>query len=297
MKRDELGDLVSFLAVCEERSFTKAAARLGTSQSSLSHTIKRLEEHLGIRLLTRTTRNVAPTLAGEKLATTLRPALDMIDTQLASLDEMKEKPAGLVRLTVPRRAAMQMVWPKLHPLLRKHPDIKLEISVDHRMTDIVEERFDAGVRLGESVEKDMIAVKMGPEMRLLTLGTPEYFKKHGRPKTPHDLTDHNCINLRLPTLGGLYAWEYDQDGKPLNVRVDGQLTTDDPDLIVEACLDGVGLCCLPDYHLNHFVEEGRLESVLDDWSSPFSGYYLYYPSRRQNSSAFSMVLEALRYRS
>lgn len=296
MKRDELGDLMAFLVVSEERSFTQAAARLGTSQSSLSHIVKRLEERLDIRLLTRTTRNVVPTPAGEQLAATLRPAFDQISTRLEALNEMRDTPAGHVRLTTSRPAALSIVWPKLAPILQAHPDVSIEVSVDNRMTDIVEGRFDAGIRLGESIEKDMIAVRISPDMRMLTLGSPDYFARNGRPVRPQDLTDHNCINLRLPTLGGLYAWEYERDGKPMNVRVSGQLTTDDPDLIVEACLDGAGLCCLPDFRLRNLVAEGRLQSVLDDWSPPFPGFHLYYPSRRQASPAFSLLLNALRYR-
>ena len=296
MKRDELGDLMAFLAVCEERSFTRAAARLGTSQSSLSHTVKRLEERLDLRLLTRTTRNVSPTQAGEELALTLRPAFDDIEARLAGLNALRSKPAGMVRITTSRHAALQILWPKLAPVLEAHPDVQLELSVDHKMVNIVEERYDAGVRLGESIEKDMIATRISPDLRMLTIGSPEYFARHGRPETPQDLTAHNCINLRLPTLGGLYSWEYEKDGKPLNVRVEGQLTTNDPDLMIEACLAGRGLCFLPDYHLSRFIDEGRLETVLDAWSPPFPGYHLYYPSRRPASPAFSLIVEALRYR-
>lgn len=249
MKREELGDLMAFLAVCEERSFTRAAARLGTSQSSLSHTVKRLEERLDLRLLTRTTRNVSPTPAGEQLAATLRPAFDDISERLASLDAMRARPAGLVRITTSRHAALALMWPKLSPVLKEYPEIRLELAVEQGMTDIVEGRFDAGVRLGEAIEKDMIAMRIGPDLRMLVVGAPDYFEAHGRPQTPHDLSDHNCINLRLPTLGGLYAWEFERDGKPLNVRVEGQLTTNDVDLMINAALDGRGLCCLPDCHL------------------------------------------------
>ncbi|QEW19442.1 D-malate degradation protein R [Marinibacterium anthonyi] len=296
MKREELGDLMAFLAVCEERSFTRAAARLGTSQSSLSHTVKRLEQRLDLRLLTRTTRNVSPTVAGEQLAATLRPAFDDIEGRLASLNEMRSKPAGLVRITTSRHAATEILWPKLSPVLAQHPDVRLEVSVQQHMVDIVEERFDAGVRLGESIGKDMIAVRIGPDLRMLTVGAPAYFAKHGRPETPHALTDHNCINLRLPTLGGLYTWEYAQDDKPLNVRVEGQLTSNDVDVIIQAALDGRGLCCMPDYHLNKHMKDGRLEAVLETYSPPFPGYHLYYPSRLQASPAFALILDALRYR-
>lgn len=296
MKRDELGDLIVFLAVYEERSFTRAAARLGTSQSSLSHTVKRLEERLDLRLLTRTTRNVSPTLAGEQLAATLRPAINDIEDKLNGLNAMRLRPAGLVRINSSLSAARDILYPKLEPVMAKYPDVCIEIAVDQKMTDIVEERFDAGVRLGESIEKDMIAVRIGPDLRMLVVGTPRYFDEHGRPETPHDLTDHVCINLRLPTLGGLYIWEFEQNGKPLNVRVEGQFTSNDVDLIIAACLDGRGLCCLPDAHLNEYLSQGRLEAVLLDWCPPFAGYHLYYPSRRQSSPAFALVLEALRLR-
>ncbi len=296
MKRDELGDLMAFLAVCEARSFTRAAARLGTSQSSLSHTVKRLEERLDLRLLTRTTRNVSPTAAGEQLAATLRPAFDDIEARLASLDAMRARPAGLVRITVSRNAALSILWPKLSPVLEQYPDIRLELSADQGWTDIVEGRFDAGVRLGEAVEKDMIALRIGPDLRMLVVGAPAYFAAHGRPQTPHELTNHNCINLRMPTLGGLYAWEFERDGKPLNVRVEGQFTSNDPELLVAACLDGRGLCCLPDYHLQKHFDAGELEPVLEDWSPPFDGYHLYYPSRLQASPAFAVIRDALRWR-
>lgn len=295
MKRDELGDLVAFLAVCEERSFTRAAARLGTSQSSLSHTIKRLEERLDVRLLTRTTRNVSPTPAGEQLASTLRPAFDDIENRLRALNTLRSQPAGLVRINSSLHAARDILYPKLSPLMARYPDIQIEIVVDQRFTDIVEERFDAGVRLGESIEKDTIAVRIGPDMRMLVVGSPAYFEKHGRPSTPHDLSDHDCINLRLPTLGGLYPWEFAKNGKPLNVRVEGQFTSSDVDLIIAACLDGHGLCCLPDRYLLPLIEAGRVELVLEDWSPSFSGYHLYYPSRRQTSPAFALVVEALRW--
>lgn len=296
MKREELGDLMAFLAVCEERSFTRAAARLGTSQSSLSHTVKRLEERLDLRLLTRTTRNVSPTPAGEQLAATLRPAFDDISERLASLDAMRARPAGLVRITTSRHAALALMWPKLSPVLKEYPEIRLELAVEQGMTDIVEGRFDAGVRLGEAIEKDMIAMRIGPDLRMLVVGATDYFEAHGRPQTPHDLSDHNCINLRLPTLGGLYAWEFERDGKPLNVRVEGQLTTNDVDLMINAALDGRGLCCLPDYHLAGHLAAGLLQSVLEDWSPPFDGYHLYYPSRLQASPAFALIRDALRWR-
>lgn len=296
MKRDELGDLMAFLAVAEERSFTRAAARLGTSQSALSHTVKRLEERLDLRLLTRTTRSVAPTEAGEQLADTLRPAFAEITNRLEGLAALRAKPAGLVRLSSSRHAAREILWPRLGPLLAEYPDIRLEISIDQKFTDIVGERFDAGVRLGESVEKDMIAVRIGPDLRMLTVASPDYIAVHGGPETPHDLTNHNCINLRLPTHDNLYVWEYERDGRPLNVRVEGRFTSNDVDLIIAACLEGRGLCLLPDYHLEGLIAEGRLVPLLEDWSPPFPGYHIYYASRRQQSPAFRLVLDALRYR-
>ena len=296
MGRDELGELVAFLAVCEERSFTRAAARLGTSQSALSHTVKRLEERLGLRLLTRTTRSVAPTDAGEELAATLRPAIDEIEARLAGLTALSARPAGTIRISANRSAAHDILYPKLARLMAEHPDIRVEVSVEQRFVDIVAERFDAGVRLGESVERDMIAVRIGPDKRMLVAGAPAYFARHGRPKTPHGLTAHSCINLRLPTLGGLYAWEFEGDGRPLNVRVEGQFTCNDADLIAAAAIDGLGLCCLPDEHLAPLLADGRLEVVLEGWSPPFPGYHLSYPSRRQPSRAFALLVEALRWR-
>jgi DNA-binding transcriptional LysR family regulator len=296
MQREELGDLAAFLAVCEERSFTRAAARLGTSQSALSHTVKRLEARLDLRLLARTTRNVAPTEAGERLAATLRPAFDEIEARLDDLSAMRARPAGSIRITANRSAARTILYPKLARLMAEHPDIRVEISVDQAFVDIVEQRFDAGVRLGESVARDMIAVRIGPDMRMMVAGAPVYLARAGRPRTPHELTAHACLNLRLPTLGGLYAWEFEKDGRPLNVRVEGGFTCNDPDLIVAAALDGLGLCCLPDDHLAPLVADGRLEAVLGDWCPAFPGYHLYYPSHRQSSRAFSLVVEALRWR-
>ncbi|RCW87108.1 LysR family transcriptional regulator [Paracoccus lutimaris] len=296
MKRDELGDLVAFLTVYEERSFTRAAARLGTSQSALSHIIKRLETRLALRLLTRTTRNVAPTEAGEKLAETLRPALDDIEARLGSLNAMRERPAGNIRITASRDVAQEILFPKARDLMREYPDISIEIAVEQKFTDIVAERFDAGVRLGESVEKDMIAVQIGPDLRMLVVGSPEYLAAHGRPETPADLTHHKCINLRLPTLGGLYAWELGQGDRAINVRVEGQFICNDGDLITEAALAGLGLCCLPDRRVAPLIARGQLVAVLEDWCPSFPGYHLYYPSRLQGSPAFSLLVAKLRWR-
>lgn len=296
MKRDELGDLVAFLTVAEERSFTRAAAQLGTSQSSLSHTVRRLEERMGVRLLTRTTRNVVPTEAGEQLMATLRPAFNDIRGRIDALSAMRQQPGGTVRITSSRHAAETILMPAVKKLMAEYPDVNIEISIDQRFADLVAERYDAGVRLGESIEKDMIAVRIGPELRMVVAGSPEYFRRNPKPLTPHDLTQHNCINLRLPTLGGLYAWEFERDGRPLNVRVEGQFICNDVPMIIDSALDGLGLTCLPDDHLESLVREGRLVSVLEDWCPPFPGYHLYYPSRRLASPAFALLVDALRYR-
>lgn len=296
MRQNGLGDLTAFLAVAEERSFTRAAARLGTSQSALSHTVRRLEERLGLRLLTRTTRSVAPTEAGDRLLETLRPALDEIDAKLTALGELREKPAGTVRITTSRHAAETILWPALARLLPDYPDIRVELSIDPALTDIVAERFDAGVRLGEQVAKDMIAVRIGPELRMALVGAPAYFTRRPAPETPHDLTRHACINLRMSTLGGLYAWEFEKDGRPLNVRVDGQLVLNDMSLILKAAVEGLGLAYTLEDQVLGLVEEGKLLRVLGDWCPPFPGYHLYYPSRRQQSPAFALLVEALRHR-
>ncbi|QPB23641.1 LysR family transcriptional regulator [Rhizobium sp. 007] len=297
MKRDELGDLVAFLAVAEERSFTRAAAQLGTSQSSLSHTVRRLEERMGVRLLTRTTRNVSPTDAGEQLAETLRPAFNDIRSRIDALSALRQRPAGTIRVTSSRHAAETILMPAVKRLMAEFSEINVEISIEQRFVDLAAERFDAGIRLGEGVEKDMIAVRIGPELRMVVAGSPQYFERHTKPRTPHDLTQHSCINLRLPTLGGLYAWEFEKDTRPLNVRVDGQFICNDVPMIIDAALSGIGLTCLPDDHLGPLVKEGKLVSVLEDWCPLFPGYHLYYPSRRLASHAFALLVDALRYRS
>ncbi|WP_113553500.1 LysR family transcriptional regulator [Hyphomicrobiales bacterium] len=296
MKRDELGDLVAFLTVGEERSFTRAAARLGTSQSSLSHTVRRLEERMGVRLLTRTTRNVVPTDAGEQLMETLRPAFNDIRSRLDALSAMRQQPGGTIRITSSRHAAETILMPAVKRLMAEYREVSVEISIDQRFVDLVTERYDAGVRLGESIEKDMIAVRIGPDLRMVVAGSPDYFARYPRPQTPHDLTGHNCINLRLPTLGGLYAWEFERDGRPLNVRVEGQFVSNDVPMIIDAALGGLGLACLPDDHLGPLVKSGRLVPVLEDWCPPFPGFHLYYPSRRLASPAFALLVEALRFR-
>ena len=296
MPRQNVNDLLAFLAVARERSFTRAAAKLGVSQSALSHTIRGLEARLGLRLLTRTTRSVAPTEAGERLLRTVGPRFDEIDAELAALSELREKPAGTVRITAGEHAADAILWPALAKLLPDYPDIKVEIIIDYGLTDIVAERYDAGVRLGEQVAKDMIAVRIGPDMRMAVVGAPSYFARRPRPKTPQDLTAHDCINLRLPTYGGLYAWEFEKGGRELKVRVEGQLVFNNIALRLNAALAGLGLAYLPEDQVQAHLADGRLIRVLADWCPPFSGYHLYYPSRRQPTPAFALLVDALRYR-
>lgn len=296
MRREDLSDLAAFLAVAEERSFTRAAAKLGTSQSALSYTVRRLEARLGVRLLTRTTRSVAPTEAGERLLRTVGPALDGIGAELDALSELREKPAGNIRITTTEHAASTLLWPALARLLPDYPDVKVELTVDYGLTDIVAERYDAGVRPGEQVAKDMVAVRIGPDMRVAVVGAPSYFAKRPRPETPQDLTAHDCIGLRLPTLGGLYAWEFARDGREVKVRVEGQLVFNNIALRLNAALAGFGLAYLPEDQVLMHLEDGRLTRVLGDWCPPFPGYHLYYPSRRQPAPAFTLLVEALRHR-
>jgi DNA-binding transcriptional LysR family regulator len=296
MRREDLGDLAAFLAVADARSFTRAAAQLGTSQSALSHTLRRLEARLGLRLLVRTTRSVAPTEAGERLIETLRPALNEIDHRITALAELRDRPSGTIRITSGEHAAHTILWPVLSKLLPRYPEIRVEIATDQSLTDIVADRYDAGVRLGEQVAADMIAVRIGPDMRMVVVGSPSWFAAHPRPKTPHDLTGHACINLRLPTLGGLYAWEFEKDGRELNVRVEGQLVFNDMNLIVKGAEAGLGLAYVMPDQVADQIADGRLIPVLEDWRPPFPGYHLYYPSRRQPTSAFALVVDALRWR-
>ena len=296
MPRENLNDLLAFLAVARERSFTRAAAQLGVSQSALSHTIRALEGRLGLRLLTRTTRSVAPTEAGERLLGIVGPRLDEIDTELAALSELREKPAGTIRITAGEHAAESVLWPVLQNLLPEYPDIRVEIAVEYGLTDIVAERYDAGVRLGERLAKDMVAVRIGPDMEMAVVGSPAYFAARPLPRVPQDLTAHACINLRLPTYGGLYAWEFEQAGRELKVRVEGQLVFNTGALRLNAALSGLGLAYLPEDQVRPHVAAGRLVRVLTDWCPPFSGYHLYYPTRRQHTPAFALLVEALRYR-
>jgi DNA-binding transcriptional LysR family regulator len=296
MSRQNLNDLVAFLAVAREGSFTRAAAKLGVSQSALSHTIRGLEERLGVRLLTRTTRSVSPTAAGERLLQSVGPRFDEIDAELTALSELRQKPAGVIRITAGEHAAETILWPAVAKLLPNYPDVKVEIITDYALRDIVAERYDAGVRLGEQVAKDMIAVRIGPDLRMAVVGAPSYFAQRAMPKKPQELTDHDCINLRLPTYGGVYAWEFEKRGRELKVRVEGQLVFNNVALRMNAVLAGCGLAYLPEDQVRTHLADGRLIRVLEDWCPPFSGYHLYYPSRRQLTPAFALLVEALRYR-
>jgi DNA-binding transcriptional LysR family regulator len=296
MLRENLHDFLSFLAVARERNFTRAAAKLGVSQSALSHAISGLEARLGVRLLARTTRSVAPTAAGEQLLQTIGPRFDEIETELAGLSELRDKPAGTIRITAGEHAAESVLWPVLEKLLPAYPDIKVELVVEYGLTDIVAGRYDAGVRLGEQVAKDMIAARIGPDFRMAVVGAPSYFAKRPQPRKPQDLTDHNCINIRLPTHGGIYAWEFEKRGRALKVRVDGQLVFNNIATRLKAVRAGLGLAYIPEDQVNADVGQGRLVRVLDEWCAPFAGYHLYYPSRRQPTPAFALLVESLRYR-
>ena len=296
MPPGNLNDLLAFIVVGQERSFTRAAAKLGVSQSALSHTMRGLEERLGVRLLTRTTRNVAPTEAGERLLRSIGPLFAEMEGELAALSELREQPAGTIRITATEHAADEILLPKLAQLLPAYPDIKVEIVIDYGLTDIVAGRFDAGVRSGEQVANDMIAVRVGPDMRMAVVGAPSYFTARSLPEKPQDLIDHNCITLRLPTHGGLYAWEFEKDGRELRVRVAGQLTYNTTAQMMTAALAGLGLAYVPEGMAKPYLARGRLRRVLEDWCLPYSGYHLYYPSRRQPTPAFALLVGALRYR-
>ena len=296
MPRENLNDLLAFLIVARERSFTKAAAKLGVSQSALSHTVRALEARLGVRLLARTTRSVSPTEAGERLLHKVGPRFDEIEAELAALGELRERPAGSFRITATDYAADAILLPKLAKLLRHYPDIKVEIVIDYGLADIVAQRCDAGVRHGEQVAKDMIAVRIGPQMRMAVVGAPSYFATRREPERPQDLVDHSCINLRLPTHGGLYAWEFEKGVRELRVRVSGQLVCNGAVQMLNGALAGLGLAYIPEDLAQPHLAEGRLRRVLEDWCPPLSGYHLYYPSRRQPSAAFTLLVDALRHR-
>lgn len=294
MQSPNFNDLLAFVIVAREGSFTRAAAQLGVSQSALSYTIRGLETRLGIRLLTRTTRSVSTTEAGARLLATVAPRLEEIQQEINSLSDLNGKPAGTIRITAAEHAADTVLWPKLSKTLESYPDIKVEINLDYGMTDIVAHRFDAGVRLGDQVEKDMIAVRIAPDLQLSVVGAPSYFARKQAPTNPHDLLSHNCIGLRLPTYDSLLSWEFERAGQSLKVHPQGQWILNTGTAILRAALAGQGLAYLPlDMVLTH-IEAGHLVSVLEDWCPSFPGYHLYYPSRRQSSPAFRVIVEALR---
>lgn len=297
MDRNDLGDLAAFVAVARERSFTKASAKLRISQSTLSHTMRELEERLGVRLLTRTTRSVATTDAGERLLQVVGPRYDDIEAELIALTGLRNTPSGIVRITTGLHPAETILWPALETFLSKFPEINVELNIDAGLTNIVEERYDAGVRLGEQLAKDMIAVPIGPPMRMAVVGAPSYFEKRALPKKPQDLHHHVCINLRLPTRGGLYVWEFEMGRRKLNIRVEGRLILNSTPLMLQAARAGFGLAYIPEDMTLPLIAKRRLIRVLDDWCEPFSGYHLYYPSRRQPTPAFASLVEELRYRS
>jgi DNA-binding transcriptional LysR family regulator len=296
MRKGDFSDLAMFMAVAEEGSFTRAAAKLGLSQSALSYAVRMLEERLKVRLISRTTRSLSLTDAGEKLLHSLRPAFDHIDSEIAQLTALSDKPAGTIRITTFRHAARTVLWPVLLKLLPEYPDIAVEISVDEGLTDIVAGRFDAGIRVGEQVEKDMVAVRVSPDIRMAVVGSPAYFANREIPQTPRDLSNHSCVSYRQSTGGGLYAWEFERDGVELDVRVNGPLVINDNEMLVNAALGGLGLVYTFQSQVSQFVADGGLIRVLEDWCPPYSGYHLYYPSRRQQTPAFALLLEALRYK-
>lgn len=296
MPRNHYDDLRALLVVARERSFTRAAAQLGVSQSALSYTVRGLEQRLGIRLLTRTTRSVVPTEAGQRLLSQVTPHFAGIDEAVEGLSDLRDRPAGTLRINSSEHASELILWPKLRRLLAKYPDIRVEVVDQSSLADIVADGFDAGVRLGEQVARDMIAVPISPPVRMAVVGSPAYFKRRGKPATPQDLNDHECINLRLMTQGGLYAWEFEKDGRAVNVRVEGGLVFNNVHVIVHAAIDGFGLACVPDMIVASELRDKRLGRALADWCPAFPGYHLYYPSRRQNSPALRLLVEGLRWR-
>jgi DNA-binding transcriptional LysR family regulator len=294
MLKENFNELQCFLMVARERSFTKAAAKLGVSQSALSHAVKALETRLNLRLLTRTTRSVSATEAGERILACLEPGLAELEAELGNIVQMNGVASGNLRLSAGDHAVSSLLWPKLKPFLRQYPDIHVEVVVDNGFVDIVQGRFDAGIRLGESVDKDMVAVRIGPDMRMVTVASPGYLSQYGIPQTPHDLQHHRCINMRLPTAGGVYHWEFEKAGKPLRVRVEGQLMINPHAARIDAAQEGFGIACVPEDTVEEAIKAGTLIQVLDDWSPSFPGYYLYYPSRRHHPPAFALLIEALR---
>lgn len=296
MKRADLNDLNAFLAVVREGSFTRAAAVLGISQPSLSQTIRSLEARMGLKLFTRTTRSVAPTDAGARLARSIGPDIAHIEAELDALSALRDRPTGTVRITLGEHAARSVIWPKLPEFARAHPDIRIELSVDQGLSDIVADGFDAGIRFGDGLARDMIAVRVGPDLRMIVVGSPDYFRTHGMPLTPRDLTEHDCINLRMRTMGGMFVWEFEKDGTRQNVRVEGQLVFSNNSHVVTAALAGLGLGYIMEDVALPYLQSGELIQVLDEWSPSFDGYHLFYPTRRQDSPAFAAFVKAFRHR-
>lgn len=295
MLKENFNDLWYLIVVARERSFTRAAAKLGVSQSALSHAIRGLEERLGVRLLTRTTRSVAPTDAGETLIASIGPRFDQIETDLVALTDRRDRVAGTLRITAGEHALSSTLWPLLKPFLKAWPDVNIELTTDNTLTDIVNDRFDAGVRLGDQIARDMVAVRIGPDWRMVVVGAPDYFAVQGKPETPTDLQQHRCINMRLPTHGGVYPWEFSRDDQQIRIRVEGQLIFNNLNARVEAAIAGLGLAYVPEDCVSEAVATGTLEKVLDAWCEPFSGYHLYYPSRKQHTAAFARLLDAVRW--
>ncbi len=296
MHRDDLSDLHTFAAIAEDGNFTRAAARLGMSQSALSHALRRLETRLDIRLLTRTTRNVSPTEAGSRLLEQLTPALELIETGLRSIGDLRKTPSGTIRITASEHACNTVLWPAVREWLPRYPEVNVEISLDSRMTDIVGDRFDAGIRIGEAVAKDMVAMRVGPDLRLIVVASPAYLDHYGTPENPHDLPHHRAVNLRMRSGGGIYAWEMERDGHEVRVPMEGTLIFDDPEMVLKGAIAGFGLAVAMEDVAAPYLASGTLKQVLNAWTQPFAGYYFYYPNRRQHSVAFSLLLNCLRQR-
>ncbi|MER8396818.1 LysR family transcriptional regulator [Mesorhizobium sp. M1348] len=294
MRRGDFSELAVFIAVAEAGSFTRAAAKLGLSQSALSYAVRTLEQRLGVRLISRTTRSLSVTVAGERLLRSLRPAFDHIESEIAAVTALRDKPTGLIRLTTFRYAAKSVLWPVLAKLLLEYPDIEVELSLDEGLVDIVASKFDAGIRIGEQIQKDMVAIRIGPDLRMAVVGSPSYFANRTVPKTPRELGEHKGISYRQKTGGGLFAWEFEKDGEELEVRMNGPLVINDGEMLEAAALDGLGLAYTFESQVAPFIADGRLIRVLEDWCQPFPGYHLYYPSRRQHTAAFALLVETLR---
>lgn len=296
MRHGDFSDLAAFIAVAEAGSFTRAAAKLGLSQSALSYSVRMLEQRLGVRLISRTTRSLSLTDAGERMLQSLRPAFDHIASEIAAVSALRDKPTGVIRLTTFRHAARTVLWPVISNFLKDYPDVEVELSIDEGLTDIVASRFDAGIRIGEQVQKDMVAVRIGPDLRMAVVVSPAYFANRKIPQTPRDLEGHSGVSYRQTTGGGLYAWEFERDGEEIAVRMNGPLVMNDGEMLEEAALDGLALAYTFESQVAQYIADGRLVRVLEDWCQPFTGYHLYYPSRRQHTAAFALLVEALRYK-